>query len=99
MDVFEKGVGRPSAIFFDCNGVDAIEFHCHGSPGSEGVATDIVVGEPVAGESHLVDRVFDHGVDMGWGDLVWVMMGKIKICANGSIRIGGVLRKMRDASG
>lgn len=45
LNVVEKCIGRPSAMFLDSDGVDSIKFHSHGAPGSKGVAADIVLGK------------------------------------------------------
>ena len=42
MDVLQEGIGGPSTMFFDCDGVNAIEFHSHCTSSSEGVAANIL---------------------------------------------------------
>jgi hypothetical protein len=59
-------------MFLDGDGVNSIEFHCHGSPCPKGVATDIVLGEAKLVEPHLLDRLFERCVDVVWCDLPWV---------------------------
>ena len=64
MDVHGERVGLPPSHFLNGEGVNAVEVHGHGSPGSKGVAADIVrcVAELV--EANVSGGSFESVVDL-----------------------------------
>lgn len=85
-------------MFFDGDGVNPIEFHCHGTTCPEGVATDIVLGEAKLMEPHLLDGSFDCFVDVVWGDLARVPWCFI-IGADGGVVVVGVSHDVGNTPG
>jgi hypothetical protein len=96
--VVQKCIGGPSAVFLDSDGVNSIEFHCHGPTCSQGVAADIVLGESKFVEPHLLDSCFECCVDVFWCDLAWLPWCGI-IGANGGVGVIGVSHYVGHSSG
>ena len=77
-------------MFFDGDAVQAIKFHCHGPSCSEGMAADQLCAEAKLLEPKLCCCVFDGGVDVVGGYLVWCVGVLMVVSADGGECVGCV---------
>lgn len=97
MDIFEKGVGGPTAHLFDDNGGGTIEVHGRGSPSSQRVAAHRLGGEALVMQSHVGHRLLEVGVDVAGSDLVGHSLDTIS--GQAGVLAGGVFHDVGHSAG